>query len=290
LNIQSDFEIAEMHPADFERQDVTVVMAETPDAIENPARQGVRFQLTDTEFLLNVDDVARYYVADGSTISVEKRNGSSMQEVRLFLLGVVFGALLHQRGLVPFHGSTLKGEYGNSFMVCGRSGIGKSTLTAHLLKKGYALLSDDVSVVRPEEGQIMVRPSFPFIKLWKDVMEHVDFSLEEGSRLRDPLEKYGYRMDHAFHSEPVPVKHVFVLNVHNQEGYKAEELKGIDKFNALKNQTFRFQFVTDKNRQKHFTVLNQMAQSVKVFRITRPQAPMDLERLFQEIREAVANS
>ena len=290
MNIQSDFEIAEMHPADFERQDVTVVMAETPDAIENPARQGVRFQLTDTEFLLNVDDVARYYVADGSTISVEKRNGSSMQEVRLFLLGVVFGALLHQRGLVPFHGSTLKGEYGNSFMVCGRSGIGKSTLTAHLLKKGYALLSDDVSVVRPEEGQIMVRPSFPFIKLWKDVMEHVDFSLEEGSRLRDPLEKYGYRMDHAFHSEPVPVKHVFVLNVHNQEGYKAEELKGIDKFNALKNQTFRFQFVTDKNRQKHFTVLNQMAQSVKVFRITRPQAPMDLERLFQEIREAVANS
>jgi molybdopterin-guanine dinucleotide biosynthesis protein len=289
LNIHSDFEIAEMYPAHFDRQDVTVVMAETPDAIENPSRQGVRFQLTDTEFLLNVDDVARYYVTDGSAISVEKRNGSSMQEVRLFLLGVVFGALLHQRGLVPFHGSTLKGEGGTSFMVCGRSGIGKSTLTAHLVQNGYALLSDDVSVVRPEEGKVMVQPSFPFIKLWKDVMEHVDFSLEEGNRLREPLEKYGYRMDQAFHSEPVPVRHVFVLNVHNQEEYKTEELKGIDKFNALKNQTFRFQFVTDKNRPRHFTVLNQMAQSVKVFRITRPQAPMDIERLFTKINSTIQN-
>ena len=289
LNIQSDFEIAEMHPADFDRQDVTVVMAETPDAIENPSRQGVRFQLTDSEFLLNVDDVARYYVSDGCAISVEKRNGSSMQEVRLFLLGVVFGALLHQRGLVPFHGSTLKGEDGTSFMVCGRSGIGKSTLTAHLVQKGYALLSDDVSVVRPEEGRVMVKPSFPFIKLWKDVMEHVDFSLEEGNRLREPLEKYGYRMDQAFHSEPVPVNHVVVLNVHNQEEYKVEELKGIDKFNVLKNQTFRFQFVTDKNRTRHFTVLNQMAQSVQVFRITRPQAPMNIERLFTEIKNTMEN-
>jgi hypothetical protein len=249
----------------------------------------VRFQLTDSEFLLNVDQVARYYVSDGNAILVEKQNGSTLQEVRLFLLGVVFSALLHQRGMVPFHASTLKGEGGNSFMVCGRSGIGKSTLSAYLLNRGHILLSDDISVVMPEDGHVMVRPSFPFLKLWKDVMEHVDFSLEQGSRLREPLEKYGYRMEEVFHAEPAPIRHVFILNVHNQEEYRREELKGMDKFSALKNQTFRFQFVTDKNRSRHFTVLNQMAQSVRVWRITRPQAPMDIERLFTEIKNSMEN-
>ena len=284
LKIQSDFEIAEMQQASFDRQDVTVILAETPRAIENPVREGVRFQLTDNEFLLNVDNVARYYVADGNSIRVEKRNGSTFQEVRLFLLGVVFSALLHQKGMVPFHASALLDEQGKSFLLCGRSGVGKSTLTAYFLNKGFGLLSDDVSVVGSGEGKIWVYPSFPFIKLWKDVMEHVDFSADEGTRLRDPLEKYGYRMEESFHSQPAPIERVFVLHVHNKENYQTEELRGIDKFNALKNQTFRFQFVTDRNRPGHFTLLNEMAQAISVHRVTRPQAPMETERLFEVIR------
>lgn len=284
LNIQSDFEIAEMQQASFGRPDVTVVLAETPRAIENPVREGVRFQLTDNEFLLNVDNVARYYIADGNSIRIEKRNGSTFQEVRLFLLGVVFSALLHQKGMVPFHASALMDEQGKTFLICGRSGVGKSTITAYFLNKGFSLLSDDVTVVGSGEGKIWVYPSFPFIKLWKDVMEHVDFSAEEGTRLRDPLEKYGYRLEQNFHSRPAPIKKVFVLHTHNKENYQTEALKGTDKFNALKNQTFRFQFLTERNRQGHFTLLNEMARAVSVHRVTRPQAPMDSESLYEVIR------
>ena len=240
LNIRSDFEIAEMQPAAFNRPDVTIILAEAPERIENPVREGVRFQLTDNEFLLNVDNVARYYVCDGSSVRVEKKNGSTFQEVRLFLLSVVFSALLHQKGMVPFHASAMMDNKGRGFLVCGRSGVGKSTLTAFFLMKGFYLLSDDISVVKPAEGKIWVYPSFPFLKLWRDVMDQVGFSPENGTRLRDPLEKYGYRMEKRFRADPVPLERVFVLHVHNKEEYKMEQLKGIEKFNALKNQTFRF--------------------------------------------------
>lgn len=283
LNIQSDFEIDEMMPASFEQEEVRITMAEAPKAINNPVKEGVRFQLTANEFLLNVDNVARYYVADGNAIRVEKRNGSSHQEVRLFLLGVVFGALLHQRGMVPFHASALKGPDGKGFMICGRSGIGKSTITAYLVKQGYSLLSDDISVVQAEEGRVRVYPSYPFLKLWKDVMDHVDFTADEGTRLREPLEKYGYRLDEAFYSYALDLNNVFVLSVHNREEYKTEELRGIEKFEALKNQTFRFQFVTEKNRSGHFNLVNQLAQSASLHRINRPQSPIDTERLHQII-------
>ena len=284
LNIQSDFEITEMQQAAFGAPDVMIILAETPRQIENPVREGVRFQLTDNEFLLNVDNVARYYVADGNSIRIEKRNGSTFQEVRLFLLGVVFSALLHQKGMVPFHASALMDENGQCFLLCGRSGVGKSTLTATFLKNDFYLLSDDISVVKPLEGKIWVYPSFPFIKLWKDVMEHVDFSAEGGTKLRDPLEKYGYRVEEAFHDEPASLGKIFILHVHNKEGYKTEQLKGTEKFNGLKNQTFRFQFVTDRNRPVHFTELNKMAQAVPVYRVTRPQAPMEMERLVEVIQ------
>ena len=284
LNILSDFEISEMQEAAFERPDVRITLAETPREIEKPLREGIRYQLTDNEFLLNIDNVARYYVADGNSIRIEKRDGSTFQEVRLFLLGVVFSALLHQKAMVPFHGSALMDEQGRSFLLCGRSGVGKSTLTAAFLKKSYYLLSDDISVVKPLEGKIWVYPSFPFIKLWKDVMEHVNFSAEGGTKLRDPLEKYGYRMKENFHPEQAPLEKIFVLHVHNKEEYKTEMLKGTEKFNALKNQTFRFQFVTDRNRPIHFTELNKMAQSVPIYRVTRPQAPMEMERLGEVIQ------
>jgi hypothetical protein len=283
LHIQSDFEIAEMQQADFDHPDVIITLAETPREIENPLREGVRFQLTDNEFLLNLDNVARYYVADGNSIRIEKSDGSTFQEVRIFLVGVVFSALLHQKGMVPFHASALMDEHGQSFLLCGRSGVGKSTLTATFLKKGFYLLSDDISVVKPGEEKIWVYPSFPFIKLWKDVMEHVDISEEEGIKLRDPLEKYGYRMEESFHAEPASLGKIFVLHVHNKEEYKTEQLKGTEKFNALKNQTFRFQFVTDRHRPVHFTELNKMAQAVPVYRVTRPQAPMEMERLVEVI-------
>ena len=287
LNIQSDFEIPEMQSVDHVHTDVSVVMAEVPGKIDNPVREGVRFQLTDNEFLLNVDNVASYYVADGNSIRVEKRNGSTLQEMRLFLLGVVFGALLHQRGMVPFHASALKRSHEAGFLIFGRSGIGKSTLTAHLLKQGYNLLSDDISVVKQKNSQVYGYPSYPFIKLWKDVMDHVNFTAETGTRLRDPLEKYGYRMEENFQGEPAPLNQVFILHVHNKDQYKVEELKGIEKFNALKNQTFRFQFVTEKNRSAHFAVVNQLAQSTSVYNVTRPQAPMDTEKLHQVIRDTL---
>jgi hypothetical protein len=132
---------------------------------------------------------------------------------------------------------------------------------------------------------MLVYPSFPFIKLWKDVMDQVEFSSENGTRLRKPLEKYGYHMEVAFRSEHARLNTMVVLNVHNKEGYQTEHLKGVEKFNALKNQTFRFQFLTDRNKPIHFTVLNEIAGSVNVYRITRPQAPMDIEKLYQVVKK-----
>jgi len=82
-------------------------------------------------------------------------------DVRLFLLGSAIGALMHQRGLLVLHGSTVK--VGDECVVfLGSSGVGKSTLATQLRHRGYACLGDDVCAISiGEDGVPYAAPAYP---------------------------------------------------------------------------------------------------------------------------------
>ena len=228
VNIQSEFEIPEFLPAQFDAPDVTIQFGNIPSSLENPEKKGLRYQLAQQEFLLWLDNVAGYYVQKGSSVQIQKKDNSTMQEVRLFLAGLVFAALLHQRGVFALHANAIKN--GNeAFLVCGNSGAGKSTLTREFLNAGYRLLSDDISVLEEHQGNIYVQPAFPFIKLWKDSIEHLELNELGGAKLREQIDKFGFSMKDEFHNEKKPKKNIFVLVPHNKPKYKRKQLKGIEK-------------------------------------------------------------
>jgi hypothetical protein len=81
------------------------------------------------------------------------------------------------------------------------------------------------------------------------------------------------------------VEKVFVLLPHNKPGYTTETLKGVEKFNALKNHTFRYYFLPDKIRPVHFEFMNKLANQSEAIRIRRPQAPIHTEKLRTEIEK-----
>lgn len=47
---------------------------------------------------------------------------------------------------------------GNGVLLCGRSGIGKSDLTLRLLDRGAELVSDDYTIVRRKDNQLLASP------------------------------------------------------------------------------------------------------------------------------------
>ena len=103
-------------------------------------------------FLMHLEGVVRYRVTGGRYVLIEPLGGDDAC-IGDVVAGPLFTFVLQQRGVVTLHAAAVAAEVG-AVLLCGRSGIGKSSLAAALVERGYPLLSDDVAgVVRDAGGR-----------------------------------------------------------------------------------------------------------------------------------------
>ena len=108
---------------------------------------------------------------NGSEITIEPTKDATSEELQLFLIGSVFGALIHQRGMLPIHGSAVLFK-GKAVVFTGVSGAGKSTLAMGLAQRGYSVLADDISVItKRADNTPVLYPGYPQMKLWGDSLD-----------------------------------------------------------------------------------------------------------------------
>lgn len=283
IAIKSEFEIPELI-ATNEIPEVSIHLGSVPDKLHEPTKKGVRYQATKDQFLLEVDNIAKYYVTSGNKITVELKKNKADKEVRLFLLGSAFGALFIQRGLLPIHGSAVKFD-DKTVVFSGQSGVGKSSIAANFVKKGYQFLADDISLINEE---LFLLPSFPNLKIWDDILQKLKLENESLNEIRPEIKKYDLRSNISFYNKPLAVSAIFIISTKNSKGFNCEELKGIAKFNAIKNNTYRYKLVNGLEKQlEHFKILNKLLPAIKVYSVSRPQAPVLLNELSDFILEIV---
>lgn len=80
------------------------------------------------------------------------------------------------RGAIPFHACMVEVD-GHAILVAGRSGAGKSSLTAGLLGIGARLVADDLAVVRVEDGRIAAVRGRPTMRQHRDTAARIDADL-----------------------------------------------------------------------------------------------------------------
>lgn len=275
LNILSEFEIPELIESTG-ISDVEITLGKVPEKLEQITKRGVKYQATKDQFLLGVDHIAKFYVKAGKQIKVELLKDSPDREVRLFLLGSAFGALFIQRGLLPLHGSSIKFR-DKACVFSGLSGVGKSSIAATFVNKGFQFLADDISLINSD---LKVVPGFPNMKIWDDVLKKLEIKSEKLSEVRPEIKKYDIRREQAFYQDLLPVDKVFILQTNNTPGFEYDELTGLSKFNAIKNNTYRYRFVGGMEKQlDHFQILNKLLPKIKVYKISRPQSPIMLNEL-----------
>lgn len=282
LSIQSDIAL----PPLFEKPsvktpDIQVVLADVSETGLEQADMVKPFsQFNQTQLWLNIIDVARFEVT-ANLIKVDPLS-EDWDSIRLFLLGSCFGAIMHLKQDLVLHGNTIK--FGDECAVfMGPSGNGKSTLASAFYKKGYQILADDLARV---DETLCVQPSYPQLKLWEDSARKLEIDTSVLKRIRPQNAKFAVPIQDSFFNQPLPVKALYILNTHNQDDFIFEELSGVNKFQPLKNNTFRPHFTQAFGMQKvHLKRVSQLANQARVVRITRPNYGFQIDELVKRIEQ-----
>lgn len=271
LSIASELALPELHPghgpADVEiryRQSLDPALADWDDWLTvSGGTLSVRFH--DMQFR----------IADGRSIDIETSLATPAREARLWLLGSVMAALLHQRGYLPIHANVvaLGGDQVAGF--AGASGAGKSSLAAWLEARGHRVLADDLCAIRlRENGTAEAYEGIPRMKLWRDTLTAFGRDSEGLEPVSSDLDKYhiaSQRSSEEGSLAPLDLRRIYLLDRSAEgDGLTIEQVFGAEAASGVLDNTFRWQLgQMIQAPRAQFDQCLALARHAAVFRIKR---------------------
>lgn len=288
LRVRSELELPELYPAAGEGEaDVVIRMGDS-----GASGGGRGLQAANGALLFVSPDVGAYRISNGNEIVVEPKTGAPDRNVRLYLLGSAFGALLHQRGLLPLHANAIEID-GRAFAFMGPSGEGKSTLAAWFHDRGFRVIADDVCVVSfDDDERAHAVPGLPRLRLWQD-------ALEASGRESGDYER-SYANDDSWSKFDVPVRRtalstattkiagLYVLG--RSEEFSIRRLTGVEAAEAVFANTYRGRYISAaKSEHSHWQSCVRLVRTVPVHELCRPRdlarVDSDCERILEHARK-----
>jgi hypothetical protein len=276
LHIHAEMDCPELprDPQPDGNPDVIIRMLPPVPSVSESLEMGC-YEVRPGIFRLAVSRVAQYVVETGCSISIAPQEGSSAEEIRIFLLGSAMGALLYQRGLFPLHGSAIMTQWG-AMIISGAQGSGKSTLAAEFHRQGYRLLSDDVCAVASTPEGLRVLPAPAHFRLCADAYERL--GTPQGARFN--VDKFVVSMNEGYHSDPAPLKAIHVLIDQESGDPKFAVLRGFDRVQRLLENLYRPQYLKGQDTQGDLMRLaGQIAERTTIAEVSRRRDPIKIERM-----------
>lgn len=250
--------------------------------VQKPATSG--FTKAGEDLVFSVPGVADYLIGAGREVVVALSMGASERHARVFLLGSVFGALLHQRGHLALHANAVEVD-GQAIAIMGPSGSGKSTLAAAFNDNGYRVLADDVcSLTIDAEGEAVVHPGVPRLRLWRDALESTGRNVENHQRSWGRADKYDV-VPANVGTNCLKLRAAYILSPTIQP--QTERLIGLNAVEALIANTYRGQLLRmTGGAMQHLNLCATLASSAPVFALKNDRS---MSSLADQVRYLVAH-
>lgn len=294
LHLISEFELSGVTPcrdAPEGSDSITICRARVPESLNSEEAAFPGGQWDGERLLILIPGVARYLVSR-DRIDVDALEGSSLGDVRAFLLGTVFGALCHLRGIFPLHASTI--EFGRQCIAfTGDSGAGKSTMAATLIARGHRLISDDVTYIRgTAAGELQIWPGTNRLRLWESAMEGLGYEKRGVEREFRGFDKY--LLPAKFPGDarrPHLLRAIYQLEAGLPDApVEIEHLRGAAAIEVLLQNTYRLQIAEYMGRKAQaFSACADVARKVPVFRLRRPMNFALLDLVSSKLEEHLAS-
>lgn len=160
-------------------------------------QEGVNFLLRDSASRLSGSWPENYFFEDAVT----------------YLLGPVMAFVAQMKGVTCLHGSAIAVD-GGAVVLTGPQGAGKSTTAASFARAGFPIIADDLILLLEKDGEIVVEPSYPVLRLWPDSVTHLFGNEDALPRISPSWNKRGFNVNEGeahFQRTPVPLKALYFL-------------------------------------------------------------------------------
>jgi hypothetical protein len=266
----------------FPLNDVKTEIASDKRVVAHPVYSDHFYRVSQDEFSMDVEGVASFYVSGGDFISIVPDPAADESSIELYLNGSAYGAILHQRKILPLHGSCFLFN-GKGVMICGDAGVGKSSLTASFCLDGAEFLTDDVTPMVFLNRVPHIWSLSDRIKLWGDTLKQLEKKEDGLHRIYPDTEKFYYPLDNVTGST-YKLDQVYILEITDTESVEIEELSGSSKFIAMRSEIYRQEYLKGmpENEPVYFRNLVEISSCVRVFRVKRPG-----EILIRQLMDAV---
>lgn len=248
-------------------------VASLPDRLEGGVRVGPFSSACPGRLLRVVPGVGRFLARDGRSLEYWVEPQADPAAVEALLEGSVLGALIHQRGELPLHASTLvepKGRF--AVAIAGHSGAGKSTTAYALIRRGWTMLTDDLTRLTFTDRAPTAWPGRSWLRLMGDACAR--FGLDARTLAPVPNWPGKYRLDLPSWPQPVPLAAAITLE-RSAQPLEIDILRGAAALGSLIEQTFRIHYVEALGRSRaHLACVAAVASSATVLR-KRGNAPVE---------------
>jgi hypothetical protein len=233
---------------------------------------------TPTYYWLRIHGIGCYLITNGEEIIVCPEPGAHPLNVRAYLLGTCFVALCQQRHLLPLHASAVSSRKGVVAFLA-RSGQGKSSLAAYLAQRGFYVLADDVCLIDPAaNGPAMVIPTAPWLKLWRNSLEHLGRQVQGLERVFSEDDKYRLPLANTLSPEPIGRLVFLETNPNQASATVMQELPAVEAIPLLMDLTHQAYVLQATGQlEQSFLRCSRVSSQARAYRLIRPWGLEHLE-------------
>ena len=279
--IESPYPVIQVEPA--EENAVADIIVKETDLSELSSIPEYMHTVSENAVCLNYPCAGYFRISNGNLIEIDLNKECTNEMYGLYLLGSCMGAILHERNLLPIHGSCVT-DGKHSIIISGDSGAGKSTLASEFLKRGWKLVTDDVSLIKNITENPVVQSSYPSQKLWKDSMENYQSEDRTYHTLyqRQDREKFGVSVINSFYKGTAPLS-IFVQLYKGRNETRVEPLSGFDCVDRILKNTYRDYFISPNRRNRYFQDCINLSQKISMLCAVREVGVPTQELLYEKI-------
>lgn len=265
--------------------DIKVQYSIVPNALSDIQFKSGFFETNGKSILIKSLKFSKVLILNRHEIIVEPPGQMDEMSYFQFFLGPVLSAMLHLRGIMPLHASSVIND-NQAILIAGNSGAGKSTIAHKALMNGYSMVTDDISAIDfedPNYPKVWTGP--PLIKLW-GIDQSSSVENKKLVSLGSGTEKKGILMHSLPLSKSYKFDHIYIIQPKNIEQAGMYELSGIQKFEMLNSMIYRPYFRKGLNLESlQFEQITNLAKNKKTICIERPLNKDTTDLIFNWIIE-----